>query len=898
MAGTPVKGNDWSIFTELTREGSRRPGVKRLIPESYRRRVLRPYDEAGIASDEEVVRIRERLDAALDRLTIFEVERQLDPGRQQDLIEALRLKPKDRFALILLFNSAAFLHYVNTYLYFAIRFLPGTLGFRKIKLPECNSGIEKELPDCDDGKSNVFALLPPPPFWSSKGAKPVGIDLELPPPLEELEGKVDIALALRFLDTDSGSECPDEFDIFQWGEAKAFELWLRGLNPEAHETTLNRFRDIREGLTGWAVQRSEFYREKFGTTSGKSRPCKTEMLQVNDPAAARVALIDLYWIARLLRADVSSAAWVRYEKSNWLHLLQFNTLLTHPKAGQERTQGRGVAGIAERLAHASGREGKRQEEEKDQQKKFEELRKAEITLRSVFDLVLYMVQNSIEVTGAASESDRRKAEDILEDRPETTLSWRQAFDEELDEILAQRLVRNNQGSPPPGEAKESPKRSVDPRNDKKGAGWSKRLLGYDFPEERIGLALSGGGIRSATLNLGVLEGLMELDFLRHFDYLSTVSGGGFIGSWLVGNVRRSQHWLGRTNDWSESIRHLRAYSNYLSPRTGVLSADTWNLGNSWFRNTFLIQLTGIVWLFFLLLSAIVSMRVFMYAGGLQWGSRPPAFYIAIVGAAIFAVSVSFYLYSNTVEPDQPSGRLRNFLTFLIGSLGGVSLLFLRWTGYEGAKILASLTDEDHTGSKPKKIVAYFCFVRARFKSGQYVVRIGAVAAWVAACAIASIFWKNAGMYRREWPSLYNVRHYSQILGSAYYEWQLLLVCTFIGIALLSYFTLQRFRFILAVMIAAVCTAVFYLEMAGIFYFFRALSWMGDAANSVAFIAGPAMVLIACTVCILLLIGFTGRNALETRVVDPVRHMAGDRRHGHRFRQLRGVAGALDHAEAA
>lgn len=50
-----------------------------------------------------------------------------------------------------------------------------------------------------------------------------------------------------------------------------------------------------------------------------------------------------------------------------------------------------------------------------------------------------------------------------------------------------------------------------------------------------GLAISGGGIRSGTFALGVLQTLRELGLLRRMDYLSTVSGGGYIGSWLVAN---------------------------------------------------------------------------------------------------------------------------------------------------------------------------------------------------------------------------------------------------------------------------------------------------------------------------------------------------------------------------
>ena len=45
----------------------------------------------------------------------------------------------------------------------------------------------------------------------------------------------------------------------------------------------------------------------------------------------------------------------------------------------------------------------------------------------------------------------------------------------------------------------------------------------------MGLAFSGGGIRSATFSLGVLQALAKKDVLEKMDYLSTVSGGGYIG---------------------------------------------------------------------------------------------------------------------------------------------------------------------------------------------------------------------------------------------------------------------------------------------------------------------------------------------------------------------------------
>ena len=51
------------------------------------------------------------------------------------------------------------------------------------------------------------------------------------------------------------------------------------------------------------------------------------------------------------------------------------------------------------------------------------------------------------------------------------------------------------------------------------------------------LCFSGGGIRSATFGLGVIQSLAKHGLLSRFDYLSTVSGGGYLGSWLSAWIR-------------------------------------------------------------------------------------------------------------------------------------------------------------------------------------------------------------------------------------------------------------------------------------------------------------------------------------------------------------------------
>jgi hypothetical protein len=145
--------------------------------------------------------------------------------------------------------------------------------------------------------------------------------------------------------------------------------------------------------------------------------------------------------------------------------------------------------------------------------------------------------------------------------------------------------------------------------------------------QRSALCISGGGIRSATFGLGALQALAELGILEHFDYLSTVSGGGYIGSWLTS---WKQRWNGlktpkqidsagtTTNVIRElapcticattgpdPIQHLREYNNYLSPKLGFFSADTWTLVATVSRNMLLNWLVFIP----LLLCALTLPRI-------------------------------------------------------------------------------------------------------------------------------------------------------------------------------------------------------------------------------------------------------------------------------------------------
>lgn len=101
----------------------------------------------------------------------------------------------------------------------------------------------------------------------------------------------------------------------------------------------------------------------------------------------------------------------------------------------------------------------------------------------------------------------------------------------------------------------------------------RQAAGIEFAPEgerpTIGLALSGGGIRSATFCLGLLRGLARNGVLKRFDYLSTVSGGGYTGAMfgrLVSEVgiEEAEKIMARSD--SLPLSWLRRYGRYLAPR--------------------------------------------------------------------------------------------------------------------------------------------------------------------------------------------------------------------------------------------------------------------------------------------------------------------------------------------
>jgi Patatin-like phospholipase len=94
------------------------------------------------------------------------------------------------------------------------------------------------------------------------------------------------------------------------------------------------------------------------------------------------------------------------------------------------------------------------------------------------------------------------------------------------------------------------------------------------PAHLSGLAFSGGGIRSATFHLGLLQALHDMKRLPNIDYLSTVSGGSYIAGWMLahlgkdmddeyGNLVQTMDQGKLLDPHNDFVTHLRHHAGFI-----------------------------------------------------------------------------------------------------------------------------------------------------------------------------------------------------------------------------------------------------------------------------------------------------------------------------------------------
>jgi hypothetical protein len=150
-----------------------------------------------------------------------------------------------------------------------------------------------------------------------------------------------------------------------------------------------------------------------------------------------------------------------------------------------------------------------------------------------------------------------------------------------------------------------------------------RHPGLPYPD-RLGIAFSGGGVRSASIALGVTQRLARAGILRQVHYISGISGGTYLMSWLTAWIKRSsfkevETALGfreagplppveKSNKVlrflePDSLHFLRRYIAYLTPRLGLVSGDTLAAIAIYLRNVLLNQT--------MLASALISLTLLL-----------------------------------------------------------------------------------------------------------------------------------------------------------------------------------------------------------------------------------------------------------------------------------------------
>ena len=213
--------------------------------------------------------------------------------------------------------------------------------------------------------------------------------------------------------------------------------------------------------------------------------------------------------------------------------------------------------------------------------------------------------------------------------------------------------------------------------------------------DRFGLAFSGGGIRSASVQLGVVQALAKSRLLRQAHYISAISGGGYLLGWLTAWISRqpadttsrpargpfdrvedqlaANSATGKEEEVASSpnfrrqlepfpIHYLRRYTSYLTPRKGLFSGDLLAAVSIYLRNVLLnLIMVGSLALATML---ILQFPAFLNSAHDKSGifvNGPVVFWLAALvffvasGTGMWRCSQSLYLVGNgEAEPEKAS----------------------------------------------------------------------------------------------------------------------------------------------------------------------------------------------------------------------------------------------------
>jgi hypothetical protein len=391
-----------------------------------------------------------------------------------------------------------------------------------------------------------------------------------------------------------------------------------------------------------------------------------------------------------------------------------------------------------------------------------------------------------------------------------------------------------------------------------------------------GLAISGGGIRSATFALGVLETLKKHALLPKFDYLSTVSGGGFIGAWLSANCERQTNWRESDANWLPSIDYLRRYSNYLSPRVGFFSADTWSMVTIWLRNTLLIQTTVILAIACALLLPRPLFELFQHwpqVGNWRWVTIL-LFLLGIVGIAGNQLRLSndrvWLLRAKNWRASAVSGIACGLAAWRYGVWMDFHPFVSGTVNYRAAAPIAILLAAGALALQPFGVWLIGWGYEQNDRPEQinftqnWVQGVVVIPLIVTSYLVAAILWGEATGAAGV-PSFEALNGYGALVRGAFWVWPFPLSVVFVSFWMLSFCAIEH-RDALGIFTAAwtpfVAAASLHALLCAIMLLLRHLAAVqGDGAWK-AFVWGPPLVAVAFVLSIMVLIGMMGRQLTD------------------------------------
>jgi len=200
----------------------------------------------------------------------------------------------------------------------------------------------------------------------------------------------------------------------------------------------------------------------------------------------------------------------------------------------------------------------------------------------------------------------------------------------------------------------------------------------------VGLALSGGGIRSATFALGALQRMARAGILKFVDVLSTASGGGYLGaSWSSltadpdiereeTNSPDEEPYFGSSETnfpfrfidnhkdenrqlfdrESDAVRHLRAHGHWLAPHLGLFDVWTWV---ALFRYLFSTAINFILIPIPLVLG--LMMLTLIIPSGLWNRGEPLSSWMWIGPAVLFSIFLFFVVWQITRQSERTTDKV-------------------------------------------------------------------------------------------------------------------------------------------------------------------------------------------------------------------------------------------------